>query len=1121
MSDSIRSACSVACWPSDGGRIGADQRDVFRVGDEDRPADHHAGGTVADAFPHRTDAGSGRIQFGPRRRPKCRRPGSSPAASGRRIPPGCAAARPTRPSPTGGRSRPACRGRSCAARPAGWPAGCARPCAVAAGHRGRIPAVIPHHVLQAHQAEGDGREVAAVILPRLAEPAGRRRQQVEADALQGHAALRSASTCRMAAAWLSTTSSAQSVSTSAAVGAAAMRRIEVRSGAGGAAGQQQPRQDGALDRLGEGAAAAGAFVVSASSCGQAASNWPCVSDSPPGADREGASARCLDAMLCPNATIGPLPVAEFIDRPASQCQSLLTSIELDTLKPPDLASPSARSSLREVTPDSVGSARGSPALRGVRGHDGQTFDRGRADLRDRGLSSDVYIWRAGKAPCPDRCLPLGHGRGTPCAPCPAPPAALYAGGAAAPRRLPLDPGAGRPRAAAVRWSSCVSLGLVLRYPGDRRGYAVATASIVVKTAAALRHHDHRLDLGEGGLRPLAVRPRLLLGGRRQHAGAGAAHRLSGRAARPASVDARGQMLLALAAYAAYVVNATQFVLKLRAARLRRQRLARRRGRRAGLCPMSSRAALAGRPRPAARDAPVLRERGQREVFCGLTGIIWLHRKIQDAFFLVVGSRTCAHLIQSAAGVMIFAEPRFATAIIDERDLAGLADANEELDRVVAQLLARRPDIQLLFLVGSCPSEVIKLDLSRAAAAPVADAIRRGVRVLNYSGSGIETTFTQGEDACLAALVPEPAARAGRRAALAAGRRRAGRCGRGPVARGCSPRSASAPVALPAAAPRGRPAGRSARTPASCWPSPSWPTPRGRSRSAAPTRLPAPFPLGAEGTTLLAARPRPTPAASTPARFRSVTGPGQERAPQRALARHRARAGRQAHLLLPRLAARDPAGPLPGARAGHGAGRGRHALPASPASGRRSSRCCRAARALSEGQDVDRQLDRCRAAQPDLVVCGLGLANPLEAEGLDHQMVDRAASSRRSRATSRPATSPSCSRARWCGARGWWSEPCSSPSGPTKARRMSARCASPPRWRALHYVLHAPQGDTYADLLFTMIERRAERPPVTYTTFQARDLGGDTAELFKTAAPRRLRALPARRRCSSAPPAPPS
>ena len=52
---------------------------------------------------------------------------------------------------------------------------------------------------------------------------------------------------------------------------------------------------------------------------------------------------------------------------------------------------------------------------------------------------------------------------------------------------------------------------------------------------------------------------------------------------------------------------------------------------------------------------------------------------------------------------------------------------------------------------------------------------------------------------------------------------------------------------------------------------------------------------------------------------------------------------------------------------------------------------------------------------------------------------------------------------------------------------------------VHYVLHAPQGDTYADLLFTMIERLPRRPPVTYTTFQARDLGADTADLFQRAA----------------------
>jgi len=68
-------------------------------------------------------------------------------------------------------------------------------------------------------------------------------------------------------------------------------------------------------------------------------------------------------------------------------------------------------------------------------------------------------------------------------------------------------------------------------------------------------------------------------------------------------------------------------------------------------------------------------------------------------------------------------------------------------------------------------------------------------------------------------------------------------------------------------------------------------------------------------------------------------------------------------------------------------------------------------------------------------------------------------------------------------------------GPTHVGAMRIATAM----RDVHYVLHAPQGDTYADLLFTMIERRDRRPPVTYTTFQARDLGGDTAELFKTAA----------------------
>jgi light-independent protochlorophyllide reductase subunit N len=234
--------------------------------------------------------------------------------------------------------------------------------------------------------------------------------------------------------------------------------------------------------------------------------------------------------------------------------------------------------------------------------------------------------------------------------------------------------------------------------------------------------------------------------------------------------------------------------------------------------------LADRP-----ERSILRERGQREVFCGLTGIVWLHRKIQDAFFLVVGSRTCAHLLQSAAGVMIFAEPRFATAILQEKDLAGLADANDELDAVVTRLLERRPDIKLLFLVGSCPSEVIKLDLARAAQR-LSRTFAPAVRVLNYSGSGIETTFTQGEDACLASLVPDcPTEPQDAPPSLSSS-------ARSPMwwrinSRACSRTWASGRFTF---CPRAGPGTcrRSARTRASCWRSLSWPIRPARSRSAA-------------------------------------------------------------------------------------------------------------------------------------------------------------------------------------------------------------------------------------------------------------------------------------------------
>ena len=378
--------------------------------------------------------------------------------------------------------------------------------------------------------------------------------------------------------------------------------------------------------------------------------------------------------------------------------------------------------------------------------------------------------------------------------------------------------------------------------------------------------------------------------------------------------------------------------------------------------------------PACNDVPVLRERGQREVFCGLTGIIWLHRKMQDAFFLVVGSRTCAHLIQSAAGVMIFAEPRFATAIIDERDLAGLADVHEELDRVVNRLLERRPDIRTLFLVGSCPSEVIKLDLSRAAER-LSQAYLPRVKILNYSGSGIETTFTQGEDACLAALVPDLPQQTGQAkpSLMIVGTladvvedqfaRLFGALDI-PVSFFPPRLSRSLPVVGPAtrfllAQPFLAETGRLLEA-------------RGAERLAAP------FPLGAEGTTLWlrAAADAFGVDAET---FDRVTAAPRARAAT-ALARQRATlAGKsifffpdsQLEIPLARFLARELDMRLvevgtPYLHREHLASE----LALLPAGTR-----------LSEGQDVERQLDRCRSAAPDLVVCGLGLANPLEAEGM--------------------------------------------------------------------------------------------------------------------------------------------
>jgi len=369
---------------------------------------------------------------------------------------------------------------------------------------------------------------------------------------------------------------------------------------------------------------------------------------------------------------------------------------------------------------------------------------------------------------------------------------------------------------------------------------------------------------------------------------------------------------------------------------------------------------------------LLKESGPREVFCGLTSIVWLHRRMPDAFFLVVGSRTCAHLIQSAAGVMIFAEPRFGTAILSERDLAGLADAHEELDRVARELLQRRPEIRTLFLVGSCPSEVIKLDLARAAER-LNDELQGRVRVVNYSGSGIETTFTQGEDGALAALVPLLPSSAERQLLLVGTLADAvedrlihlfGRLGIDRV-RSLPPRQSTA---LPPVGP--------GTTVLLTQPFLTDTARLLRDRGA--TVLTAPFPLGAEGSRRwMEAGARAFEVA--PSHVATVLDPLMERA-RIALEPHREVLAGKRIFLLPESQLELPLARFLQRECGM------ELVEVGTPYLNRDQMAEELAllpegTPVMEGQHVELQLDRVRDSAPDLVVCGMGLANPLEAEGI--------------------------------------------------------------------------------------------------------------------------------------------
>jgi len=371
-------------------------------------------------------------------------------------------------------------------------------------------------------------------------------------------------------------------------------------------------------------------------------------------------------------------------------------------------------------------------------------------------------------------------------------------------------------------------------------------------------------------------------------------------------------------------------------------------------------------------ATLLKESGPREVFCGLTSIVWLHRRMPDAFFLVVGSRTCAHLIQSAAGVMIFAEPRFGTAILNERDLAGLADAQDELDRVARELLERRPEIRTLFLVGSCPSEVIKLDLARAAER-LNEALQGRVRVVNYSGSGIETTFTQGEDGALAALVPLLPSSDEEQLLLV-----------GTLADAVEDRLIHLFQRLGIQTIRSLPPRQSTELPPIgagtkvllCQPFLTGVTRLLKDRGA--TVIQAPYPLGAEGSRLWMEAAAAAFQLNTD-QVRSVLDPLTARA-QQALAPHREILDGKRIFLLPESQLELPLARFLQRECGM-----ELVEVGTPYLNREllqpELELLPDGTAVMEGQHVEQQLDRVRASRPDLVVCGMGLANPLEAEGI--------------------------------------------------------------------------------------------------------------------------------------------
>nr|YP_009550814.1 protochlorophyllide reductase subunit N [Eustigmatophyceae sp. Mont 10/10-1w]QAA11745.1 protochlorophyllide reductase subunit N [Eustigmatophyceae sp. Mont 10/10-1w] len=142
------------------------------------------------------------------------------------------------------------------------------------------------------------------------------------------------------------------------------------------------------------------------------------------------------------------------------------------------------------------------------------------------------------------------------------------------------------------------------------------------------------------------------------------------------------------------------------------------------------------------------ETGNYHTFCPISCVAWLYQKIEDSFFLVIGTKTCGYFLQNALGVMIFAEPRYAMAELEEADISAHLSDYLELKRL-CNLIKKDRNPSVIFWIGTCTTEIIKMDLEGIA--PKLEA-ELGIPIIVARANGLDYAFTQGEDTVLSSLV---------------------------------------------------------------------------------------------------------------------------------------------------------------------------------------------------------------------------------------------------------------------------------------------------------------------------------------------------------------------------------